>query len=896
MWSIEGLHNESDVEQKFIYPLLVEPQPMGLGLPSAVVQTKANIRRFLIGKGADQKLYFPDYLIVTMGYPLLVLEAKHPMESVEEGYRQARLYAYELNALYPHGISPTQFVVASNGIEIWYGHVDQAEPVGKAECKSLGPYSSHIACLIDLLSWDRINERAVTLAQSSRPTELFKPRRLLGGFALQNEEVAQNTFGTTLTSEVSSIFNPTTPVDRAFIARNAYISSRRRERYVDPIDRVIRAARPPSETQTIPLNDTGRPTELIGKFRDQKELEHKVLLLIGSVGSGKSTFVDHLYEVALPRELIDSTVWCRINMNSAPISPDEIYTWLRREIIDGCRRSLSNEDFDDLDVMRRLYSVEINRFKKGVGKLYESQTHVYNIKLAEHIENIQKDQQIVANAHVRFVCGERTKLFIIVLDNCDKKTRDEQLLMFEAAQWLQKEYRCLVILPLRDETYDNHRDQPPLDTALKDLVFRIEPPLFQQVLIKRVQFALKSLAGKGNEKLHFSLPNGITVEYPRSDQAYYLTSIVKSLFEHDRFVRRMIVGLSGRNIRRALEIFLEFCNSGYIGEDQIFKIRQSEGNYVLPLHQVATVLLRMNRRFYDSDHSYIKNMFAVRKDDPLPGYFCRYMILRWLRNNFEASGVGGLKGYFPKREIKLALVPYGLSPSVLDREFNYLLAAQCIIAEHLRLDSIENDDLVRLGPAGFVHLELVGNINYLAAVSEDTFFSDRMQAERVAQRMKNADSHLRVKSAIENAEEMVFYLESVRKALMPQNGSYMQNDLLEALVELTDAREALIRVAKSQSTDPWFDADKRLRRRSVHHVTVSNIVDFGYFVEFDDGLVGLIHKKYSGGLVVSSGDRVEVIIIWVDVIQRKMGLQLLSVIQEDVGDQIDGISAGAGGK
>jgi hypothetical protein len=163
--------------------------------------------------------------------------------------------------------------------------------------------------------------------------------------------------------------------------------------------------------------------------------------------------------------------------------------------------------------------------------------------------------------------------------------------------------------------------QPPLDTALKDFVFRIEPPLFQQVLIKRVQLALNELGGKQTEKLHFTLSNGITVEYPRAEQAFYLTSIVKSLFDHDRFVRRMIVGLSGRNIRRALEIFLEFCNSGHISEEQIFKIRQSEGKHSLPLHQVATVLLRMNRRFYDSDCSYIKNIFGARMEDPLPGFF-----------------------------------------------------------------------------------------------------------------------------------------------------------------------------------------------------------------------------------------------------------------------------------
>lgn len=889
MWTTKALSNESDVEQKFLYPLLVEPQPLGLSLPPSVIQTKANLRRLPIGKGSEQKLYFPDYVIVSTGFPLLVLEAKHPDQPLAEGYREARLYAHELNSLYPSGVNPVSFAVATNGVELWFGPIDQMEPTHKANCATLGPYSPSLAALVDLLAWPNLERLAARLAQSLRPQQFFKARRLLGGAGFQNEEINHNTFGATLAATISPVFNPATPSDRAFIAKNGYIPSRRRERYVDPIDRIIRAAKPPSETDSQQIDDTERPGELIGKLRRLRELEHKVLLLIGSVGSGKSTFVDHLCEVALPRDLVESTVWCRINMNPAPVDPREIYDWLRREIVEGCRAAHPSDDFDSIAVIQKVFSVEINRFRKGVGTFYEKQPDIYAIKLGEHIERTQADLHVVANAHVRFTCGERGKLFVVVLDNCDKKTRDEQLLMFEVAQWLQKEFRCLVILPLRDETYDNHRDQPPLDTALKDLVFRIEPPLFQHVLVNRVQLALNHIASGNNDKLRFQLPNGFSVEYARSDQAFYLTSIIKSVFEHDKFVRRMIVGLSGRNIRRALEIFLEFCNSGYIGEDQIFKIRQSEGQYTLPLHQVATVLLRMNRRFYDSDHSYIKNIFAANKDDAAPSFFCRYMILKWLRNNFGSSGTDGLRGYFPKRQIKVALTPYGVSPDALDREFNYLLAAQCVIAEHLKLSSVDDDDLVRLGPAGFVHLDLVGNISYLSAISEDTFFTDRLQAEQISERIRNPQSHLRIETALANARDLVNYLQSLRIGLQPINGSFMQINLLDSVAGLSDATEAIHRMERSHSVDPWLDATRRLPRGSIHAATVQNVVEYGYFIDFDDGLVGLVHKSNYNGIHATPGDRVSVEILWIDVNQRRMNLKLLGIVAEDVGDRVDGL-------
>lgn len=887
MWQIEGLNNESDVEQKFLYRFLTEAQPVGLGLPDPVIQTKANLRRFAVGKGVEQKLYYPDYVVVMLGLPVAVIEAKAPNESVEEGYRQARLYAHELNALFHPGFNPTKFVIASNGVELWYGHADHVEPLSRASVANLGPYSPDVATLQDLMSWKKLGTYAQTLSDTVRPVGFFKPRRMVGGVGIQNEEVGQNTFGATLTASITAVFNPTTRAERSFIARHGYIPSRRRERYVDPIDRVIRAAHPPSETDSQLLEDTSKPSELIGRLKEKHALEHKVLLLIGSVGSGKTTFVDHLHEVALPRELVAETVWCRIDMNAAPVSANEIYDWLRVALIESCRESLPDHDFDNLDVLRRVLGVEISRFNKGVGKLYASQPEIFDIKLAEHIETIQRDRHTVAQAHIRYCCGERNKLCIIVLDNCDKKTRDEQLLMFEVARWMQKEFRALVILPLRDETYDNHRSQPPLDTALKDMVFRIEPPLFQSVLVSRVKLAMNALKSTSGEKLHFSLPNGMTVEYPRSDQAYYLTSIVTSLFEHDRFVRRMIVGLSGRNMRDALEIFLEFCNSAHIGEDLIFKIRQSEGRYTIPLHQVATVLIRMNRRFYDSDHSYVKNLFSSNRDDLRPSFFCRYMILRWLREKFSSSGTDGLKGYYRKSIVKQELMSYGLSPDMLDREFNYLLASRCVLAEHLRLDSIADDDLVRIGPAGFVHLDLVGNVSYLAAVAEDTFFADRLQAERIVARIRDLATHLHVKTTLDNAAEVVEYLQDARKSVNPPHGSFMAEDRIEKLTDIADATQALDRVRRDFSWDPWFDADRQLPRHSTHPATVVNVVTFGCFVELPNGLHGLVHNSNMNGHVVDQGDRVKVEVIWIDVIQKKMSLSLVEIILEDAGDLFD---------
>jgi len=113
--NLSDLHNESDVEQKLVYPLLVEPKPYGFEIPVTSILTKANIRRFKIDKGTAGKIYFPDYLIIIAGFPLVVIEAKAPTEDVIEAYREARLYAGEINAQYQSGLNPVQLVIATNG-------------------------------------------------------------------------------------------------------------------------------------------------------------------------------------------------------------------------------------------------------------------------------------------------------------------------------------------------------------------------------------------------------------------------------------------------------------------------------------------------------------------------------------------------------------------------------------------------------------------------------------------------------------------------------------------------------------------------------------------------------------------------------------------------------------
>lgn len=102
-----------------------------------------------------------------------------------------------------------------------------------------------------------------------------------------------------------------------------------------------------------------------------------------------------------------------------------------------------------------------------------------------------QDNTLYLNNLILYLKDYHKLLPIIVLDNCDKRNKDEQLLMFQVAQWLRTTFKCIVLLPMRDSTYDQYKDEPPLDTVVKDLVFRIDPPDLLRVIQSRLDYIIR---------------------------------------------------------------------------------------------------------------------------------------------------------------------------------------------------------------------------------------------------------------------------------------------------------------------------------------------------------------------------------------------------------------------
>jgi small subunit ribosomal protein S1 len=105
--------------------------------------------------------------------------------------------------------------------------------------------------------------------------------------------------------------------------------------------------------------------------------------------------------------------------------------------------------------------------------------------------------------------------------------------------------------------------------------------------------------------------------------------------------------------------------------------------------------------------------------------------------------------------------------------------------------------------------------------------------------------------------------------------------MIEAVILNLDIQEKKISLGiKQLEPDPWQDLLQKYPVGSKHTGTVRNLTNFGVFVELEEGVDGLIHisdlswtkKIRHPGEVVKKGDTIDVVILNIDVTQRRISL------------------------
>ena len=739
-FEIENCVTEADVELKVIAPLLTNGN--FLEIPSASIKGKAYLAPTILDKSA-RKIggYYPDFSVWELGFAVLIVEAKAPEVSVEIGFREACLYARHLNANYKSGLNPCHFVLASNGKQIAYGAWDTNHckiveiadlKLGTAELDALIKFCHHRVLLA-------YAAKCLAAIRFNRSTQ---PHTLVGGQALINSKKPFNSFAAELAPTLRRYFTSTTQNDDPDIYEKGYVGSDDVTEY----DRILESLLKDRITSRRLLSEELSPTKAkepklakaIDKFRDDRPPEGQLQLITGSVGTGKSLFTRRYKELLQPDDQKSATHWAFINFNYAPEPVEAAQNWLCEQFIDSFHRE--NPQFDPYanENLTRIFSRDLQKrsgiydeIKKKMSAAEAEKTRINDL------QEWQKDPQRLALGICRHFTSERREVVVVVMDNVDRLDLQSQLGAFTLSLWFLDQSKAFVILQMRDETYERFKNSPPLDTFRSGVVFHISPPRFLDVVKRRLELSLEYLSRNSPDTLEYHLNSGMRIRYPNSMLGQFLKSIYLELFDRRHNVSRILQGLAGRDVRRALDMFVSILNSGHLGDDAITSTAIGARGIAIPEYRILRILMRTEYRFFNNNSGFVSNVFYFDEDWQQPNNFIMPEILFWLCDNRKRRGEIGLEGYFSVARIADELQKRGYVRDDICDACSWLLRKSLIEADHMNQSSVHFTDAVKVTAAGFIHLRVMcERLEYLYSVLSVTPISDPQTASVISEHLR----------------------------------------------------------------------------------------------------------------------------------------------------------------
>ena len=369
--------------------------------------------------------------------------------------------------------------------------------------------------------------------------------------------------------------------------------------------------------------------------------------------------------------------------------------------------------------MRQFIRGPAKILQKSDPKEYEKQRY---LRLQELTANRSKYLEGIA----RHFTGEMSRGLVCVFDNADKRSRDEQLEIFDAAQWFKDVTRALAIVNLRDTTFEAHREEPPLDAFVNAINFYIKPPRFSAVIRKRLELLLENIGGNESElarNQRYALESGATVLYSATRLGEFLMSIYLSLFEKAD-IGGALEALVAKDVRRALGMFADILVSSHIRTSEITGAALHSGPARFAEDHILRALMRGRYRIFNDRSSYIHNILGVGWDAKRPSNFLYADILEFLIRNRKQRIDFSVEGYALASTIVNRMEQLGYDEEDAFAGLVQLVEWGLVEPESLLIDELQPSDAVQVHASGFIHQRyLLKRLEYLIGVTADMSFA-----------------------------------------------------------------------------------------------------------------------------------------------------------------------------
>jgi len=458
-------------------------------------------------------------------------------------------------------------------------------------------------------------------------------------------------------------------------------------------------------------------------------------LLLGGIGSGKTTFLRRFERVLASESVRASTYWFHVDFLAAPLSPHELEQFVWSELLSMVRETYAGDFIEVRRFVKKSFADKIHALEQTVLKKHNKDSAAYEDALSPYLEQWQRNLADYVPRLLLYAARAHKKAVVLIIDNVDQLAPEYQSNVFLLAQHVTRRLSSTTVVSLREESYYTATVQRTF-TAYTSRKFHIASPHFRKMIGLRISEATRQLSGNPAD-ITVSLLRGI--EFDRADISEFLSIVQQSVFRWSKVLAGFIEAVCFGNMRLALEMFSMFLTSGATDVNKMLLIYRREGWYHVAFHEFLKSIMLGDRRYYKEEHGRIMNVFNCTAERNSSHFTCWRIVTLLLALRGESTSEG--RGYV---EIGRTI---GLFENVFDNVRDVVACLDRLVRSQL-VETNTRSTVTALGAshvratsAGWYYVRhLAFKFAYLDLVLQDTPLNDRALEERLRQSVYNVDN------------------------------------------------------------------------------------------------------------------------------------------------------------
>jgi KaiC/GvpD/RAD55 family RecA-like ATPase len=602
--------------------------------------------------------------------------------------------------------------------------------------------------------WNTLSKNAVRLNSLrkyiSGEVGGIKYDRPLDKIHNKDEKLIRNHLAGILTPFIHYIFGEITDDSKIEILKRCYVYNKSYQTTGEQIKSLFVDQLPP-QSDKYKIENVVEGKDSAGNFQvnfykcaeylQQEEPEGSISLLLGGVGSGKTTFLHRFFKVILIPE--EKVLWFYIDFRTAPPELTDYRGFILRKIVEHYQAKYANELKDKL---KGLDLERIDPTIEGVTKLFT----------------------------VLKIIGYTISLVVDNVDRTYPLSPETQHKIFLDAQYLTDTLKTITILSLREESFFKAHLTGVFD-AFYIRKFHIVSPNFLELITSRINYLLEILNLPPTEIAKKVKTRRTLLDNELRDLKIFfqiLRDSLKTPTGKPKYITRFIENIAGSDMRRALELFNLFLISGNTKVNEMLNTFQKTGSYQISYHQVLKSIILGESKYYSSTRSHVMNVFDVNIGYT-NSHFLHLKILQYARDRMQFETSMG-RGYLSINKLKEEAEKISITGEAIEDSLTRLARFKLIVFDNQDPEGLKTASYFKITQTGIYYLEeLSRRFVYLDHVWMDTPIAD----ENLEKELRYSIDEVEMNKRFERTEKFLNYLKKMEEMDFEMNPFYYNSAL-----------------------------------------------------------------------------------------------------------------------